>query len=153
MLLVVSEPRAQTVADFYRGKTLHMVIGYGPGGGYDLYGRLAAEFLGRHIPGNPLIVLKTMLGGSGIKAALLRSERVVIRSRRGGERIQLAANRPRQALKSLLQQADIPMWTRMGLPLVFCGDVLAGVPQIGIDTHFAASAGEDGFELQWDERA
>ena len=91
--------------------------------------------------------------GSGIKAALLRSERVVIRSRRGGERIQLAANRPRQALKSLLQQADIPTWTRMGLPLVFCGDVLAGVPQIGIDTHFAASAGEDGFELQWDERA
>jgi tRNA(Ile)-lysidine synthase len=91
--------------------------------------------------------------GSGIKVALLRSGRVVIRSRRGGERIQLAANRPRQALKSLLQQADIPTWTRVGLPLVFCGDVLAGVPQIGVDMNFAASAGEDGFDLLWDERA
>jgi tRNA(Ile)-lysidine synthase len=91
--------------------------------------------------------------GSGIKAALLRSGRVVIRSRRGGERIQLAANRPRQALKSLLQHADIPTWMRQGLPLVFCGDALAGVPQIGVDMNFAASAGEDGFELQWDERA
>ena len=46
---------ADTVADFYRGKTIHMVIGYGAGGGYDLYGRIAAEFLGKHIPGNPII--------------------------------------------------------------------------------------------------
>ncbi len=68
MLLVVSEPRAQTVADFYRGKTLHMVIGYGPGGGYDLYGRLAAEFLGRHIPGNPLILPQNMPGNSSLRA-------------------------------------------------------------------------------------
>jgi len=67
-LLVVSEPRAQTVADFYHGKTLHMVIGYGPGGGYDLYGRLAAEFLGRHIPGNPLILPQNMPGNSSLRA-------------------------------------------------------------------------------------
>ncbi|MFL5059860.1 MAG: hypothetical protein ACJ8DQ_07230, partial [Xanthobacteraceae bacterium] len=35
---------AQPVADFYRGKILRMLIGYGPGGGYDIYGRLVAEF-------------------------------------------------------------------------------------------------------------
>jgi tRNA(Ile)-lysidine synthase len=91
--------------------------------------------------------------GSGINAAVLQSGRVIVRSRRGGERMQLAANRPRQALKSLLQQADMPVWVRMGLPLVFCDDVLAGVPQIGVDMSFAASAGEDGFELLWNERA
>ena len=51
--LAVSSANAQSVADFYRGKTVHMIIGYGAGGGYDLYGRLAAEFLGKHIPGNP----------------------------------------------------------------------------------------------------
>jgi tRNA(Ile)-lysidine synthase len=91
--------------------------------------------------------------GSGINAVLLQTGRVIVRSRRGGERIQLAANRPRQALKSLLQQADMPVWVRMGLPLVFCDDVLAGVPQIGVDMSFAASAGEDGLELLWNERA
>jgi tripartite-type tricarboxylate transporter receptor subunit TctC len=60
--------RAQSIADFYRGKTLHMVIGYGPGGGYDLYGRLAAEFLGRHLPGNPLILPQNMPGNSSLRA-------------------------------------------------------------------------------------
>jgi tripartite-type tricarboxylate transporter receptor subunit TctC len=44
---------AQPVADLYRGKTLRMLIGYGPGGGCDIYGRLVAEFLPRYLPGNP----------------------------------------------------------------------------------------------------
>jgi tripartite-type tricarboxylate transporter receptor subunit TctC len=67
-LLAAPELRAQSVADFYRGKTLHMVIGYGPAGGYDLYGRLAAEFLGRHIPGNPMILPQNMPGNSSLRA-------------------------------------------------------------------------------------
>jgi tripartite-type tricarboxylate transporter receptor subunit TctC len=60
--------RAEPIADFYRGKTMKMIIGYGPGGGYDLYGRLAAEFLGRYIPGNPIIVPENMPGGGSLKA-------------------------------------------------------------------------------------
>jgi tripartite-type tricarboxylate transporter receptor subunit TctC len=62
--------RAEPVADFYRGKTIKVIIGYGPGGGYDLYGRLAAEFLGRHVPGNPSIVPENMPGGGSLKAIL-----------------------------------------------------------------------------------
>jgi tripartite-type tricarboxylate transporter receptor subunit TctC len=62
--------RAEPIADFYRGKTIKMIIGYGPGGGYDLYGRLAAEFLPRHIPGNPTIVPENMPGGGSLKAIL-----------------------------------------------------------------------------------
>ena len=62
--------RAEPVADFYRGKTMKVIIGYGPGGGYDLYGRLAAEFLGRHIPGSPTIVPENMPGGGSLKAIL-----------------------------------------------------------------------------------
>ena len=62
--------RAEPIADFYRGKTMKMIIGYGPGGGYDLYGRLATEFLGRHIPGNPIIVPENMPGGGSLKAIL-----------------------------------------------------------------------------------
>src|SRR5262245_32128009 len=60
--------QADPIADFYRGKTLRVLIGYGPGGGYDIYGRLVAEFLGRHIPGNPTIVPINMPGGASLKA-------------------------------------------------------------------------------------
>ena len=89
--------------------------------------------------------------GRGVAAALLPSARFTIRSRRGGERIQLAHNRPRQALKSLLQSAAIPPWARSGLPLLFCDDELAGVPAIGVDIRFAAARGQEGYELSWDE--
>lgn len=61
--------RAEPVGDFYRGKTMRVIIGYGVGGGYDLYGRIVAEFLGRHIPGNPTIVAQNMPGAGGFTAA------------------------------------------------------------------------------------
>jgi tripartite-type tricarboxylate transporter receptor subunit TctC len=68
--LVSSVPiRAEPIADFYRGKTLRMLIGYGPGGGYDIYGRLVAEFLPRHLPGNPTIVAQSMPGAGSFVAA------------------------------------------------------------------------------------
>jgi tripartite-type tricarboxylate transporter receptor subunit TctC len=60
---------ADPVADFYHGKTISLYVGFPPGGGYDLYARVFAPYFTRHIPGNPVIVLKTMLGGSGIKAS------------------------------------------------------------------------------------
>ena len=67
---VLSAPpiQAQPVADFYRGKTLRMLIGYGPGGGYDIYGRLVAEFLPRHLPGNPTIITQNMPGAGSFVA-------------------------------------------------------------------------------------
>src|SRR6202163_3177289 len=68
MLIVAPALRAEPIADFYRGKTMKVIIGYGPGGGYDLYGRLAAEFLGRHIPGNPTIVPQNLPGAGSFKA-------------------------------------------------------------------------------------
>src|SRR4029077_8508945 len=69
-VLVAQAPAlADPVADFYRGKTINLFVGFPPGGGYDLYSRVFAPYFSRHIPGNPAIVLKTMLGGSGIKAA------------------------------------------------------------------------------------
>jgi len=66
--------RAQSVADFYRGKTLRMLVGYGPGGGYDLYGRLVAEFLPRHLPGNPSILAQNMPGAGSFVAAKYMSD-------------------------------------------------------------------------------
>jgi tripartite-type tricarboxylate transporter receptor subunit TctC len=68
--LVSSVPvRADPLADFYRGKTLRLLIGYGPGGGYDIYGRLVAEFLPRHLPGNPTIIAQNMPGAGSFVAA------------------------------------------------------------------------------------
>ena len=67
-LAQISMTHADPVADFYRGKTVRVVVGYGPGGSYDLYGRLAAEFLGRHIPGNPTVIVVNMPGAGGFKA-------------------------------------------------------------------------------------
>jgi tripartite-type tricarboxylate transporter receptor subunit TctC len=53
--------RADTT-DFYRGKTISNIVGFGPGGGYDLYARLVAKHLGGHIPGNPAFVVRNMPG-------------------------------------------------------------------------------------------
>src|ERR1700719_2863228 len=61
--------QAEPVADFYRGKTLRMLIGYGPAGGYDIYGRLVAALLPRHLPGHPTIVTQNMPGARSFVAA------------------------------------------------------------------------------------
>ena len=59
---------AQGVADFYKGKTIAILMGTGPGGSYDLYGRTIAEHLGRHIPGNPNVIIEHMPGAGGVIA-------------------------------------------------------------------------------------
>ena len=60
---------ADPVAEFYRGKTLSMVIATSPGGDYDLRARLLARHLGRHIPGEPAIIARNMPGAVGLQAA------------------------------------------------------------------------------------
>jgi tripartite-type tricarboxylate transporter receptor subunit TctC len=61
--------RADAIADFYSGKSVQLVIGYAPGGGYDIYARALARHMARHIPGNPQIVVQNMPGAGSIKAA------------------------------------------------------------------------------------
>jgi tripartite-type tricarboxylate transporter receptor subunit TctC len=65
----VAPAHAQSVAQFYSGKSITMAIGFAPGGGYDLYGRLVARHLGKHIPGNPQIVPQNMPGAGSMRAA------------------------------------------------------------------------------------
>jgi tripartite-type tricarboxylate transporter receptor subunit TctC len=66
--LSASASAADPVADFYQGKTMRVIIGYGAGGGYDIYGRLAAEFLGKFIPGHPTVIPQNMPGAGSFKA-------------------------------------------------------------------------------------
>lgn len=61
--------RAETVAEFYRGKTVRIINWASPGGEYDIHGRLVSRYLGKHIPGNPAVVHQSMTGGGGIVAA------------------------------------------------------------------------------------
>ena len=56
---------AQDVESFYRGKTINLLIGSGPGGGYDAYGRLVARHLGKYIPGKPAVIPSNMGGAGG----------------------------------------------------------------------------------------
>jgi tripartite-type tricarboxylate transporter receptor subunit TctC len=60
---------ADPVADFYKGRTVAMLVASGPGGGYDLYARTLVRHYPRHIPGNPNIVIQYVPGGGGIVAA------------------------------------------------------------------------------------
>ena len=69
IVLSALSAHAEPVEDFYRGKTLRILIGYGPGGGYDIYGRLVAEFLPRHLPGKPMIIAQNMPGAGSFAAA------------------------------------------------------------------------------------
>ena len=70
VLLAMPSGKADSVADFYKGKTISLYVGFPPGGGYDLYARVVAPHFTRHIPGNPQIVIKNMLGGSGMRGAV-----------------------------------------------------------------------------------
>jgi tripartite-type tricarboxylate transporter receptor subunit TctC len=58
--------QAEPVEDFYRGKTIELLIGGAAGGGYDLAGRTVANHLGRHIPGNPGFVVKNLPGATSL---------------------------------------------------------------------------------------
>jgi hypothetical protein len=60
---------AQTVAEFYRGKTLQINVGFGVGGSYDTYARVLSEHIGRQIPGNPRAIVVNMAGAGSLRLA------------------------------------------------------------------------------------
>jgi len=64
-----SDPAGASTADFYRGQTLSIVVGSGAGGGFDTTARLVARHIGRHIPGEPTVIVVNMPGGGGLVAA------------------------------------------------------------------------------------
>ncbi|MFN3891793.1 MAG: Bug family tripartite tricarboxylate transporter substrate binding protein [Beijerinckiaceae bacterium] len=61
--------RAQSVAEFYKGNTIRIVIWAAAGGEYDIHGKIVSRHIGRHIPGNPAVVATQMTGGGGLVAA------------------------------------------------------------------------------------
>jgi tripartite-type tricarboxylate transporter receptor subunit TctC len=68
LALAATAARADAVADFYKGKQVNLIVGYGPGGGYDIYARLLARHFGRFIPGNPNVIVQNMPGAGSLRA-------------------------------------------------------------------------------------
>ncbi len=87
--------------------------------------------------------------GTGLAATKVASTSVTLRSRTGGERIRLAADRPTHAVKKLLQEARMPAWERQALPLIWSDDELVAVPGIGVALGFQASPDEAGWRIDW----
>ena len=61
--------QAQDVSNFYKGKTITLLVGYTAGGGFDAYARIIAGYLGKYIPGQPTIVVQNMPGAGSARAA------------------------------------------------------------------------------------
>jgi tripartite-type tricarboxylate transporter receptor subunit TctC len=69
LALVAPQAHADDVADFYRGKRINLIVSYGTGGGYDVYARVLSRHMGRHIPGNPNIIIQNMPGAGSLRGA------------------------------------------------------------------------------------
>lgn len=68
-IAIASAALADDVDSFYRGRrSLSMIIGFGVGGGYDLYGRLLSRYMGKYLPGNPAIIPENMAGAGSLRA-------------------------------------------------------------------------------------
>jgi len=63
-----AQAQSNSVADFYKGKTINIIVGYSAGGGYDIYARMLAPYLTKHLPGNPTVVVQNMDGAGSLKA-------------------------------------------------------------------------------------
>jgi tripartite-type tricarboxylate transporter receptor subunit TctC len=63
------DARSESAEDFFKGKSMTLIVGYNPGGSYDVYSRLAASVLPKYLPGNPTIAVKHMPGVGSVKAA------------------------------------------------------------------------------------
>src|SRR5436190_14371094 len=68
--MLASAAQAASVEEFYRGRSISLVIGYSAGSGYDLYARLLGRFMGKYIPGNPTFIPQNMPGAGSVKAAM-----------------------------------------------------------------------------------
>ena len=68
-IALAQHARGESAEDFFKGKQMSLIVGYNPGGSYDVYSRIAAQLLPKYMPGNPIIAVKHMPGVGSVKAA------------------------------------------------------------------------------------
>ena len=86
-------------SNFYEGKTIRIIVGLSAGGGYDVYARTIARHMGKHIPGNPSLVVENMTGAGSIIAAnhlfrIARGDGLTIGHYLGGIALQQLLGKP-----------------------------------------------------------
>lgn len=94
-------------------------------------------------------LLFALAQGTGVRAELISDAGLVIRARQGGERLQVAANRPLRTLKNLMQEVDLPAAVRKRWPLIVHGESVVAVPGIGVGVDWQCPPGEPGWTIQW----
>jgi len=118
--------------------------------------RAGAPFEPRAWNGEPRLPLPALGGelrfrrrrGEGIDRARVDGA-LQVRLRAGGERLQPDARRPRRSLKNLLQEARIPPWERVRMPLLYCGEALVWAPGLGVDAAWRAAKNRSGIVPEW----
>jgi tripartite-type tricarboxylate transporter receptor subunit TctC len=68
LVIAPAKARADALTEFYRGRQISLVVGYGTGGGYDVYARLIARYFGKYMPGNPGVIVQNMPGAASLRA-------------------------------------------------------------------------------------
>jgi tripartite-type tricarboxylate transporter receptor subunit TctC len=68
-ILIAASAGHASAQSFYEGKTVRLIVGFAPGGGFDTYARVLSRHMGRHIPGNPTIVVENMTGAGSLISA------------------------------------------------------------------------------------
>ena len=101
-----------------------------------------------YLPDNSRLLFERKIG-IGLAVERLSITRLRISSRIGGERFKPGLAKPTRTLKHLLQEANMPPWQRERLPLVYCDDTLAVVPNIGVASHLQAADYEMGLVISW----
>lgn len=102
-----------------------------------------------HVPEFGGVLRFRSVRGAGLRSAALRKGRVTLRARYGGEALRPRGGGPRRTVKRLLQEADLPPWDRLRLPLVYVDGCLACVPGIAVDAEWQAGPGAAGVVLEW----
>ncbi|XOJ85311.1 tRNA lysidine(34) synthetase TilS [Methylophilaceae bacterium Uisw_099_01] len=72
-----------------------------------------------------------------------------MKSRAGGEKLKPFPDQPSRSLKYLFQNADIPLWERDQIPLIFAKKQLVAIPNLGIHHEYQSSEGEIGYQINW----
>ena len=101
-----------------------------------------------HLPNNTkLQFIKKNSGGLSLLKLGVKS--LKIKSRAGGEKLKPFPDQPSRSLKYLFQNADIPLWERDQIPLIFAKKQLVAIPNLGIHHKYQSSEGEVGYEINW----
>lgn len=134
VLAVSSGAVAQSEADFFKGKDVTVSVGVGPGGGYDTYARIFARHLGKHVPGNPNVVVKNEPGAGSLRLAV----RLYNAARKDGTELALIPSSV--ALEPLFGNADAQFETGKFL---WIGNLDSDVSSCGVWKHANVKSWED----------